>query len=586
MVKYIVIVKIELLILERGLTMKYIIPVVIILLVIAVFAFIIRRKHNTEIERLEHEKHQIQNKPILEEMTKVKQLNMNGQTEEMFERWRNTWTEVMDVLMPKIDVLLFDAEENVDKFLFMKASKTEKEIQSLITSCDQKMSTILKELEELIGSEEKNRIEMEQLKEQHRAARKTLLAHQYSFGDAVPVLEAKLESFNPHFEEFDKLTDSGNYLSAREIVISVQNEGQKFFHILHDIPTVLSEIQHKIPASIHELRNGQKEMEESSYYLQHLEMTAKLDAIEEELKVLKDAIVELKVTKTIERVEEIKDEIETFYDLLEKEVLAKKYVDQHKEKTADRLREVTSVTLAVNEEATYVQQSYRLPEKEAEIPQSCLKELEELQKKFELLSSRVEEEKSAYSSLQEELNEIAEDIDRLYEEQDRFANSLKNLRIDENKARAKLEELKNLLHDTDRMLQKANIPGIPEDMDVRLEEAEEHIYVAMQSLQEVPLNMSLVENYLSKAEACMEEVHQKAKEMLENVLLTEKIIQYGNRYRANHPNVHMRLLEAEEAFRQLRYAKALEDAATAVEEVEPGALKKIEVLVKEDAWRT
>lgn len=566
--------------------MKYIIPVIIILLIIAIFAFIIRRKHNSEIERLEHEKHQIQNKPILEEMTKVKQLNMNGQTEEMFERWRNTWTEVMDVLMPKIDVLLFDVEENVDKFLFVKASKVEKEIQSLITTCDEKMSSILKELEELIGSEEKNRIEMEQLKEQHRAARKTVLAHQYSFGDAVPALETKLESFIPHFEEFDKLTETGNYLSAREIVISVQNDGQKFFRILHEIPTALSEIQHKIPTSIHELRNGQKEMEESSYYLQHLEMSSKLDAIEEELTELKAEIIELNVSKSIARVEEIKDEIESFYDLLEKEVIAKKYVDLHREKTAYRLKEVTSVTRAISAEAAYVQQSYRLPEKEAEIPQSCLKELEVLQKKFELLSTRVEEEQSAYSSLQEELNEISEEIDRLYDEQDRFANRLKNLRIDENKARAKLDDLKNLLHETDRMLQKANIPGIPEEMDVRLEEAEEHIYVAMQSLQEVPLNMILVDNYLSKAEACMEEVHQKAKEMLENVLLTEKIIQYGNRYRANHPNVHMRLLEAEEAFRQLRYAKALEDAATAVEEVEPGALKKIEILVKEDTLRT
>ncbi|MFJ8063370.1 septation ring formation regulator EzrA [Psychrobacillus sp. NPDC096426] len=566
--------------------MKYIIPAVIILLVIAVFAFIIRRKHNSEIERLEHEKQQIQNKPILEEMTKVKQLNMNGQTEEMFERWRNTWTEIMDVHMPKIDVLLFDAEESIDKFIFPKATKIEKEIQTLISSCDEKMSEILKELEELIGSEEKNRIEMEQLKEQHRAARKTLLAHQYSFGETVPALEAGLESFIPDFEEFDKLTETGNYLSAREIVITLQDKGKKFFPKLHDIPTILTEIQNKIPATIHELRNGQKEMEESSYYLQHLEMTNKLEEIEAELIELKAAIVNLQVEKTIVRVEEIKDEMETFYDLLEKEVLAKKYVDQHKEHTASRLKEVTTVTRAVSEEAAYVQQSYRLPEKEAEIPQSCLKELEVLEKKFDLLSARVEEEQSAYSSLQEELNEIAEELDRLYEEQDLFANRLKNLRIDENKAREKLDELKHILHDTDRMLQKANIPGIPEDMDVRLEEAEEHIYIAMQSLQEVPLNMTLVDNYLEKAEACMEEVHRRAKEMLENVLLTEKIIQYGNRYRKSHPTIHARLLEAEEAFRQLRYAKALEDAATAVEEVEPGALKKIEVLVKEEAWRT
>lgn len=70
---------------------------------------------------------------------------------------------------------------------------------------------------------------MEQLKEQHRAARKTLLAHQHSFGAAVNALEQKLESFIPQFDEFDRLTDTGNYLSARELVITVQDEGQKFF---------------------------------------------------------------------------------------------------------------------------------------------------------------------------------------------------------------------------------------------------------------------------------------------------------------------------------------------------------------------
>ena len=76
-----------------------------------------------------------------------------------------------------------------------------------------------------------------------------MLAHQYSFGETVPALEAELESFIPDFEEFDKLTETGNYLSAREIVITLQDKGKKFFPKLHDIPAVLTEIQNKIPAS-------------------------------------------------------------------------------------------------------------------------------------------------------------------------------------------------------------------------------------------------------------------------------------------------------------------------------------------------
>ena len=566
--------------------MNYIIIAIIVLIALLVVGFSFRRKHNVEIQRLELEKHQIQNKPILEEMTKVKQLNMNGQTEEMFESWRNSWTEVMDVHMPRIDALLFDAEESIDKFRFKRASAIEKEIALRIEECDDQMSLILKELEGLIGSEEKNRIEIEQLKEQYRSARKTLLAHQHSFGIAAVPLEKRLEHFVPQFEEYDQLTSEGNYLQAREIVIALCQEGDSLFGILHEIPSLLTEIQNKIPTHIHDLRNGQREMEEQSYYLEHLEMTDQLNKLEVELIELKESIGQLEISNVIPRVEEIKDEIETFYDLLEKEVMAKRYVDQNQKPTEVRLAEVTTITRQTNDEAAFVQQSYRLPEKDAEIPQVCLKQIESLQKRYDMLTQRASEDQLAYSSLQEELTLISSDLENLYEEQDRFANSLKNLRIDENRARTKLGELKRLLHETDRMINKANMPGIPEEMDARLEEAEEHIYLVMQSLEEVPLNMKLVDNYLLKADKCIHEVHEKSKEMLENVLLIERIIQYGNRYRASHPRMNQRLLEAEAAFRQLRYAKALEEAATAVEEVEPGAMKRIEVLVKEDAWRS
>lgn len=566
--------------------MDYIIIAIIVLIALIIVGFSFRRKHNAEIERLEHEKHQIQNKPILEEMTKVKQLNMNGQTEEMFESWRNSWTEVMDIHMPKIDALLFDAEESIDKFRFKRASAIEKEISQRIKECDEQMSQILIELDSLIGSEEKNRIEIDQLKEQYRSARKTLLAHQHSFGAAAVPLEKKLEEFVPLFEEYDQLTSSGNYMQAREIVIALCQEGERVFSILHDIPSLLTEIQNKIPSNIHDLRSGQREMEEQSYYLEHLEMTEQLNKLEEELVSLKESIIQLELTHVIPRVHEIKDEIETFYDLLEKEVMAKRFVDQNRQSTELRLAEVTTITRQTNDEAAYVQQSYRIPEKEAEIPQVCLKQIESLQKRYDLLSQRASEDQLAYSILQDELTQIAINLENLYDEQDEFANSLKNLRIDENRARTKLDELKRLLHETDRMLHKANMPGIPEEMDVRLEEAEEHIYLVMQSLQEVPLNMKLVDSYLTKADKCIHEVHEKSKEMLENVLLIERIIQYGNRYRASHPQMNQRLLEAEAAFRQLRYTKALEEAATAVEEVEPGAMKRIEVLVKEDAWRS
>ncbi|CEG23265.1 Septation ring formation regulator EzrA [Planococcus massiliensis] len=566
--------------------MKYIIIAVIILLAAITVGFLFRKKHSAEIERLEQLKLQIQNKPILEELTKVKQLNMNGQTEEMFERWRNIWTEVMDVHIPKIDASLFDAEDAIDRFKFGKASSIERDIEARIENVDQQMNDILVELEQLIGSEEKNRSEMDLMKEQYRQARKNLLAHQHSYGAAAGPLEKKLESFTPLFNEYDALTEQGNYLEAREIVMNLAAEGDYVFSLIDDIPPLLTDVQSKIPSYINELRNGQREMESQSYYLNHLELAGQLNGMEDELAVLKQNIAELNIAEAKEEAEMMKDRIDSFYELLEKEVKAKHYVDQYKVETGRQLEIVSRETNAMAEECAIVQQSYKIPESEASIPVDCLDKLEELQSRFDLLESRTGEAQSAYSSLEEELAYIREELTKIDVIQNDFSNSLRSLRIDENAARTKLESLKRQLQETDRMLHKANMPGIPEEMDVRLEEAEEHLFVAMQGLQEVPLNMKLVDNYLMKAEKCIDEVDEKATEMVENVQLIERIIQYGNRYRKTNPQMNAKLMEAEESFRQLRYTKALEEAATAVETFEPGSMKRIEVLVKEDAWRT
>jgi len=249
--------------------------------------------------------------------------------------------------------------------------------------------------------------------------------------------------------------------------------------------------------------------------------------------------------------------------------------------TERHLQVVARDTQELEEESRYVQHSYKITDQEAAIPKTCLEKVEQLAKRFELLANRLEEDQSAYSSLQDELMHIREDLTIVDSTQMDFTDALKNLRVEENKARIHVEELRRRLQETDRMLHKANIPGIPEDMDVRLEEAEEHLFVAMRALREVPLNMKLVDNYMEQAETSITDVEIKAKEMVENVLLVERIIQYGNRYRKTNPQLHAHLLEAEESFRQMRYTKALEEAATAVENFEPGSMKRIEVLVKD-----
>ena len=56
---------------------------------------------------------EITTRPVLDEMQKVKRLNMNGETEERFERWRSTWDEMLSEQYYQIlKNYSFDVEEH------------------------------------------------------------------------------------------------------------------------------------------------------------------------------------------------------------------------------------------------------------------------------------------------------------------------------------------------------------------------------------------------------------------------------------------------------------------------------------------
>ena len=215
----------------------------------------------------------------------------------------------------------------------------------------------------------------------------------------VGPLEKELESFTPKFEEYDELTANGNYLLAREIVISMSSKGERLSTLIHEIPSLLTELQNKMPASIRELRNGIREMEDQSYYLAHLDLPKQLDEIEEEIGKQLTKMTELDIDTVRQNVIDMNDRIDAFYDSLENEVNAKHYVDFHFAEIEESLEDIIRLTRETSDEAVYVQQSYRLDENEAKLPQSSLKKLETIQKRHDMLKIMMEEEESAYSLL-------------------------------------------------------------------------------------------------------------------------------------------------------------------------------------------
>lgn len=555
--------------------MEYILGVIILILALVIWSYLTKKKHFKEIDRLEAWKNEIMNSPVLEELSKVKQLNMTGETEVMFERWRSEWDAIITVHMPDVEELFFDAEEYVDKFRLRRSKEVQQKVSVKLKEIEATIQKILAELDDLVGSEEKNRVEIEEIKEKYRYLKKSLLAHRHTYGNAADRLEALLDEVTGILQQYETATENGNYLNARELVLLIKDKLASVEHKMEMIPDLMAEGLVSLPNQLAELKDGYLDMVNQGYPLEHLQFDKEIFQLEQELEHYKAQIDVAETEEVAKGIQDLNESVNVLYDLLEKEVLSRQYVLENKVKINEQIQILEYENDKQKAETVIVQHSYHLNENELEGQRKLEKHIQSLSKRFRLLSLKIAENASSNSVLGEEMQEIADKIQHLKDEQVIFTGKLQALRKDEMEARETLQELRRKMSETARIISKSNIPGLPEDYKAYLREAKESLADVEDKLEEKPLDMASVQIFLEKTVASVGELLEKTETLIEKMYLAEKVIQYGNRYRSKYPSVAEALRSAEEKFRDYEYEEALNTAATAIDKVEPGSLKRM-----------
>lgn len=562
--------------------MEYIIGGIAVIICIFLAGYLWKKKYYKETDRLEEWKIEINNRPVLDELQKVKKLNMNGETEERFERWRSAWDEIISAKLPDLEELLFDAEDFIDRYQFKKAKAVQEEISDTLTKINKEIDELLLELSDLIGSEEKNRVEIENLKEIYRESKRNLLAHRHLYGNMEKYLEEKLESVSEQFSQYDENTEKGNYLRAREIVLSIHTVLNKTKSDMDLIPNILVELQSTIPSQLKDIMEGYKEMLLEGFGLEHIQLEAEIERISKDLEDTVAQFEQLEMIDIQAKINAWKECIDQLYDRLEQEVLAKHELKQRDKEILEMLQTAKKVNLELNDEFIQIQSSYHLQDSDMKMLEKLAKRINQLSDRFNLIQNKWEQNNPAYSQINDELSAVKQMLDDIVEEQTGFAEKLQTLRKDELAARNQVKELKRQIAETIRLVSKSNIPGVPQDYKYLLEDAQESIEQVADKLEEKPLDIPVIQEYLEVAVLTVGKVTKRTDDLFETVMLAEKIIQYGNRYRSKYPSVDKELGAAENYFRHYDYKEALEQAAATIEKIEPGSLKKIEEMLKED----
>lgn len=314
------------------------------------YTYMYRKRLYKQIDQLEQWKISLMNRPVPEELSKIKSLNMMGETEQLFEKWRNEWDDIVAVQLPNIEEKLFDIEEAIVKYRFMKAKDALQQTEQQLREIEGSIQRILLELQELVGSEEKNREEIEQLKEKYRQIKKAMLTQRHTFGRTELALETRLNALQQQFQTFEQLTTEGNYLAAREVVVVIQNELHELNRFIEQIPLLLSDAQIEIPAQLDNIVEGYRELLEKGYVLDHLPVDKEVEEVRGKVSQVVALLEELKVDEAEALLRETQEHVDTLYDLLEKEVYAERFVHDETEKIEQTLYDLEEETKETRDE--------------------------------------------------------------------------------------------------------------------------------------------------------------------------------------------------------------------------------------------
>ncbi len=556
--------------------MALFISLLLVVIVLLIIGLILRKRIYDTVDRLETWKLDIMEREVAGQLSRIKSLNLSGETLERFEEWKERWENIVTKELADIEEYLMDAEEAADRFFIPKAKRVLLTTEDNLQSIEKEIDEILNGLEELLKSEEVSRKEIEELEPSIKGLRRILSKNRYQYGKAELFFDNEIDKLEDSFKKYYELVDEGNYFEAKELVLKMKLEKEELEKVIDHFPITFKKCKNDIPSQLDNLLAGIKEMREDGYRVEHLGLEKEIHTYHGKLRDLVQKLEKGETEGAEQFLADIEERINEMYQLLEKEAIAKSFTDSKIPSFKQAFENVRKKFQITQDEVEELKQAYYFEDADMEKYLNLGKLISSMEDQLEQLALNMDKEEIGHSELRERLEDGFLKLEELEENLEEFKESIKNLRKDEMEARDTLAEMRAQLYNLNRKLKKSNIPGVPTYIWNRIENTANKNNQVIVALEKTPLDMSAVQEALSEAKVSLDQTIDDTDLMLDQAYLTEQVIQYANRYRSKYPLLAAKLAESERLFRSYEYELALETAAKAIEEIEPGALKKIE----------
>ncbi|MFW7431574.1 septation ring formation regulator EzrA [Vagococcus carniphilus] len=551
---------------------------IVVILAVATYlvAFFMRRKNQDRLEELEKRKIALFDLPVLEEVDSVKKMHLVGQSQNTFREWNQKWIDISTISFAELESLIFEIENLNETFRLMKVKDAIEEAELTLVNMESEVEEIRKGLSDLKESEVRNSEAVQEALDAYEAISESVTSDSDKYGVSYKELEKQIQNVERDFTQFVALNTAGDPMEARTVLEKAEKRTYEIQKVIDEVPPLFETLDKVFPKQLKEIKDGYESMKKDHYVFENDIVQTNVDKLDGKVRSTLMNLEKLEVENVGKLNSEIAKEIDQLYDVMQKEIEARHYVNENKATLVSFLEHADKNNHLLLIELDTVSQSYVLNNNELGKVRGFQAQMEEMQKEFDAIEDKLKNKKAVFSQVAAFYRESLDQLKDIEEEQIETGQSIKDFAPRERDAIKKIDDYELELRTLKRHIEKQRLPGIPSSYLEFFFVAGERIEELSRELNKIRIDMNHIDRLVGLCEEDIATLNEKTNNLIDSAALTEQMIQYANRFRFSHPEIKNAIDRSLSLFsREHLYQDALDTISEAIERIEPGVTERI-----------
>ena len=543
----------------------YIVTIIILIVIFALRNSKQNKKLKESISELEKEKNLIINAPILNELSKVEALVKDDKLKYKYDNWQHKFDDIRNIYIPKVTDMLLDADDLVARKKYKELKTLLADIELKIYRLREKTNTLLSEIKEITLSEEKNRNQIVKLKNKYRGIKQDYEKNKADYKPVNNQIELQFENIEKRFQEFEIVMEKKDYDEINYLVKGITEMIDHIEYVVKEVPAILIMCNELIPGKIEDISSLYIKMTRELYQLDYLNVEYNIKETEKKVKDVLDRVKVLNLEDVVFELKTIVNYYDSLYSDFEYEKICKKTFESNVKSFKTKLIRTNKIISNLMGQIDSLSETYDLKEEDVKRLNIINDETRKIKDSYNNLMDCSKNHTFPYSKLVKELDVLMIKVSKLEESLNYDLKTIGSMKDDEIRAREQLDNIKNLLKKAKNRIRLYNIPVIPDNYFVELQDASDAIKEIQKELNKKPINIETLNIRVDTARDLVFKVFNTTNSLLKTIVMFEETFVYGNRYRSYKEKVNEGLNFAEKLFFKGEYKKALEVTMNAID---------------------